>query len=240
MSIMLKVLTPLILVLAWGFLAQRFALWRSAQMLDAQSQPLNEPLLARVLAALAKAQGIAAIRVHVLASDAINGLAAADGRIFLTRGFHRRLHAGDVTPEELASVVAHEIGHVALGHSRRRMIDYTGHTATRFVLATLLSRFLPGIGPWIAGIATSALVARLSQRDEFEADAYAAALLTKAGIGTGPQKSLLAKLSALAGSPQGQSTGTGLAWLASHPETRDRVAAIEALERRWGAKPSTR
>ena len=231
---MIRFLLPLALVLAYGFLAQRFALWRSARMLDEQSQPLDDPLLRPVLARLAAAQGIAAIRVYLLASDAINGLAAADGRIFLTSGFHRRLHGGDVTPDELASVVAHELGHVALGHSRRRMIDFAGHNVMRFALATLLGRFLPVVGPWLAGLATSALAARLSQRDEFEADAYAAALLTKAGIGTAPQKSLLAKLSALTSAPTGPQTGPALAWLASHPDTRDRVAAIEGLERRWG------
>ena len=227
---MLKFLLPLALMLAYGLLAQRVALWRTAQMLDQRSQPLDDPRLTGVLASLASALGIAAIRVQLLASDDVNGLAAADGRIFLTRGFHRRLHGGEVTPEELASVVAHELGHVALGHARRRMIDFTSQNVLRFALATVLSRFLPGIGPWLAGLATGALAAKLSQRDEYEADAYAAALLTKAGIGTGPQKSLLAKLSALTGTRQ----APALTWLASHPDTRDRVAAIEGLERRWG------
>lgn len=227
---MIRFLVPLVLVLAFGLLAQRFALWRAARMLDEQSQPLNDPRLAAVLSALATAQGIPAIGVHLLASDAVNGLAAADGRIFLTRGFHRRLHSGEVTPEELASVVAHELGHVALGHYRRRMIDATGQNAIRFALAAVLARVLPVIGPWLAGLATSLVAARLSQRDEFEADAYAAALLTKAGIGTAAQKSLLTKLSALSG---GQ-PGPALAWLASHPDTSVRVAAIEAMERRWG------
>ena len=44
---------------------------------------------------------------------------------------------------------------------------------------------------------TSLLAARLSRGDEYEADVYAAALLTKAGIGTEPQKALFRKLEAL-------------------------------------------
>ena len=227
---MIRFLIPLVLVLAYGLLAQRFALARSARMLDQQSQPLEEPRLVPVLAALATAQGIDTIRLHLLASDAVNGLAAADGRIFLTKGSHRRLHSGEVTPDELASVVAHELGHVALGHSRRRMVDATGQNAIRFALAAVLGRVVPGIGPWLATLATNLMAAHLSQRDEFEADAYAAALLTKAGIGTGPQKSLLTKLTALTDG----TSAPAMAWLASHPDTRDRVAAIEALERRWG------
>ena len=40
----------------------------------------------------------------------------------------------------------------------------------------------------------SAVAAGLSRKDEYQADAYAAALMTKAGFGTGPQTDLLARL----------------------------------------------
>ena len=106
---------------------------------------------------------------------------------------------GEVTSEELASVIAHELGHVALGHIRRRMIDFTGQNAVFVVLSAFLNRFLPFIGIWIANLISTALMARLSRRDEFEADAYASALLVKAGIGTAPQKSLFRKLAGLTG-----------------------------------------
>jgi putative metalloprotease len=136
---------------------------------------------------------------------------------------------GVVTDEELASVVAHEMGHVALGHMRRRMIDFTGQNAVFMMLAAVLNRFLPFIGVWIANAISVALLARLSRRDEFEADAYASALLIKAGIGTGPQKSLFRKLDALT-----ENRAEGIpAWLLSHPRTEDRIAAIEANEARW-------
>jgi len=118
---------------------------------------------------------------------------------------------------------------VALGHTRRRMIDFSGQNALRTALAMILSRFLPGIGVWIANGVASLLAARLSRGDEYEADAYAAALLTKAGIGTEPQKSLFTKLEALTAS----GGGVMPAWLMSHPKTADRIAAIEKLEDRW-------
>ena len=134
-----------------------------------------------------------------------------------------------MTAEELASVIAHELGHVALGHSRRRMIDFSGQNALRTALAMVLSRFLPGLGIWLANALTSLLAARLSRQDEYEADAYAAALLHKAGIGVAPQKSLFAKLDALT---QGRA-GVVPAWLMSHPRTEDRIRALEAMETRW-------
>ena len=68
-------------------------------------------------------------------------------------------------------MIAHELGHVALGHSRRRMIDFSGQNALRTALAMVLGRYIPFIGAWIAGMLTSLLAARLSQSDEYEAGA---------------------------------------------------------------------
>ena len=84
----------------------------------------------------------------------------------------------------MAAVIAHELGHVALGHSRRRMIDFSGQNAIRTALIMVLSRFIPGLGILIANTLTSLIAARLSRGDEYEADEYATALLIKSGIGT--------------------------------------------------------
>jgi metalloprotease len=220
---------PLILAVAYAVMMLRFSVWRTKKTLDAQSQPLTDPAITRLADRMAAAMDLPAIRVNVFEIDAVNGLAAPDGRIFLTRGFLNRKVRGEVTAEELASVIAHELGHVALGHMRRRMIDFTGQNAVFVMLSAMLSRFVPIVGVWIANMISTALMAHLSRRDEFEADAYASALLIKAGIGTGPQKSLFLKLGALT-----QTRAEGVpAWLLSHPRTEDRIAAIEANEARW-------
>lgn len=223
-------LMPILIAVAYGLLMMRFSAWRTARELDAKSTELADPRLNPLIKDMAKALDLPRIRVHIYEIEPVNGLAAPDGRIFLTRGFYNRYRAGDVTAEELASVVAHELGHVALGHSRRRMIDFSGQNALRTALAMVLNRFLPGIGPLVANTATSLLSARLSRGDEYEADEYAAALLVKSGIGTAPQKALFEKLSQLTGA-RGASTP---AWLLSHPKTEERIQAIEKLERKWG------
>jgi len=222
--------TPILLALLYGFAMYRFSAWRTARELDSKSTELADPTLRKLTERLARVLDLERIRVHIYEIEPVNGLAAPDGRIFITRGFYKRYRAGEVTAEEIASVIAHELGHVALGHSRRRMIDFSGQNALRTALAMVLSRFLPGIGIWIAGALTSLLSARLSRNDEYEADAYASALLTKAGIGTAPQKSLFTKLEALTGARGGAAP----AWLMSHPKTGERIAAIEANEAKWG------
>ena len=225
---MLK-LMPIILAVAYALAMYHFSAWRTRRELDERSTELADPGLKRLSDQLAAALELPRIKVHLYEVEPVNGLAAPDGRIFLTRGFYDRYRQGEVTGEELMSVVAHELGHVALGHTRRRMIDFSGQNAVRTVLASVLGRVLPGLGPWLAGLLTSLVVARISRGDEYEADAYAAALMEKAGFGTGPQKSLLSKLEALTGM-----AGRGSpAWLMSHPKTPDRIAAIEALEERW-------
>jgi metalloprotease len=226
---MSKLLIPLALAVLYGVLMMRFSAWRTKQQLEAQSVPLRDPEITRLAARMAKALDLPVIEVRVFEIDPVNGLAGPDGRIFLTRGFLDRKARGEVTPEELASVIAHELGHVSLGHLRRRMIDFTGQNAVFMMLSAVLNRFLPFVGIWIANLISSVLMARLSRRDEFEADAYATALLLKSGIGTAPQKSLFRKLEALTAN-----RGQGIpAWLRSHPKAEDRIAAIEANEARW-------
>ncbi|MFO7769935.1 MAG: M48 family metallopeptidase, partial [Roseovarius gahaiensis] len=221
--------TPILLAVLYAVVMYRFSVWRTRRELDSRSTELADPRLKDMTDRLARALDLPRIRVNIYEIDPVNGLAAPDGRIFITRGFYRKFQQGEVTAEELASVIAHELGHVALGHARRRMIDFSGQNALRTALAMILSRFLPGIGVWIANGLTTLLAARLSRGDEYEADEYAAALLTKAGIGTATQKSLFEKLEALTQSR----AGAAPAWLMSHPKTADRIAAIAKLEDKW-------
>jgi putative metalloprotease len=227
---MIRIL-PILLAIAYGLAMYRFSAWRTARELDARSTVLADPALKDMSDKLARALDLPKIKVHIYEIEPVNGLAAPDGRIFITRGFYNKFHKGEVTAEELASVIAHELGHVALGHSRRRMIDFSGQNAIRTVLAMVLGRFIPFAGVWIANMLTTLLAARLSRSDEYEADAYAAALLSKAGIGVAPQISLFKKLEALTQS----NSGSAPAWLLSHPKTDERIKALQMLQKRWNS-----
>jgi putative metalloprotease len=222
---------PILLAIGYGIFMYRLSAWRTTRELDEKSTELADPKLRALTAQMADVVDIPRIKVHIYEIEPVNGLAAPDGRIFITRGFYNKYKENEVTAEEMASVIAHELGHVALGHSRRRMIDFSGQNALRTALAMVLSRFMPGFGPLIANAAMSMLMARLSRSDEYEADAYASALLLKAGIGTSAQKTLFTKLEKLTGAHGAAQP----AWLLSHPKTPERIAAIEANEAKWGA-----
>ena len=219
----------LLIALAFSLVTAATARGGAEKWLLAHSAPLSDPGLEPRLRALAAALGYQRLSLRVLDMAEINGLAAPDGRIYLTRGFMERYGQGAVSADELASVAAHELGHVALGHTKFRMREVAGHNFLFLALQLVLARFLPLIGPWLAALFAQSLAARSSQAREYEADAFAAALLVKAGIGTGPQKSLLAKLGHLTGNAPRPP-----AWLSSHPATEERIAKIAALEAAWG------
>ena len=231
---MLKFL-PIMLAVLYGLAMYRFSAWKMARELKANSTELLDPTLVLLAERMAETLDLPAIRVQVYEIDQINGLAAPDGRIFITRGFVRKYRSGEVSSDELASVIAHELGHVALGHSRRRMIVFTGQNTFRAALVLALGRFLPfpPVLRWLSGhlanLLTSLFTAKLSRNVEFEADAYAAALLVKAGIGTEPQTSLLRKLDGLSQS----GSRSGPAWFLSHPSAKRRIEAIEKLSAQW-------
>jgi putative metalloprotease len=221
---LLVFLLPLLIALAMWHLSAR----RMARDLDRRSTPLGDGRLLVAVDRLARALDLPRIPVWVYEIPQINGLAAPDGRVFVTRGLLEQYDRGAVSAEEIASVVAHELGHVALGHSRRRMVDFTGANALRLGLAMVLGRFIPFVGAHIAHVIATALQAALSRKDEYEADAYAAALMLKSGLGIEAQTSLLAKLDRMAGS-----SGRPPAWLMSHPASADRIRAIEAAAEGW-------
>lgn len=130
--------TPILIAVLYGLLMYRFSARRSARELDANSTALADAGLKALCDRMAAALDLPRIKVNIYEIEPINGLAAPDGRIFITRGFYKKYLAGEVTGDEMASVIAHELGHVALGHSRRRLIDFSGQNAMRTALAMVI------------------------------------------------------------------------------------------------------
>ena len=229
-SVMVKFI-PIILPLVYGLVMFRLSAWQLNRTLKRQSSLLADRQLLRPIQLLANALDLESISVSIYEIEPVNGLAAPDGRIFITRGFYDKFTAGEVTENELASVIAHELGHVALGHSKRRMIDFSGQNALRMALGSLLSRILPGIGGILANLLSNLLMARLSRSDEFEADEYASALMMKSGIGVEHQISMFEKLEQLSGN----NANLQPAWLLSHPKTMQRIKKIQENKTKWSA-----
>lgn len=225
---MLKLLLPVLLVVVAVFVFKLRAQMSGAGLRQ-RSRPLQNDQLDALLGQLARAAGIDRVEVRLLPDRSINGLATDTGEIYVTQGLFDTFRAGNVTARELASVAAHELGHLALGHMRRRMLEVAGRQAAMVVLGGILGRFLPYFGWMISAWLLGALAARLSRRDEFEADAYATALMVRSGIGAEHQAEMLEKLPRLIPGSAAMATS----WLASHPAVEERAAAIRGNAHRW-------
>ncbi|MEO0680158.1 MAG: M48 family metalloprotease [Pseudomonadota bacterium] len=226
MPAMIKFL-PFLLIGLYALVQWQFSAWRTRRELSARSRPLDDPPLEAVVRRLGRAVELPHLKAMVYDLPVFNGLASPDGGIYITRGVMDKYRLGEVSAEEIGSILAHELGHVALGHSRRRMVDWTGQNALRLGLALVLNRLIPFVGAMIADVLARLVASRLSRRDEFEADAYAAALMRRAGVDPEAQVRMFEKLEHMAG-PAG-----GLAWLASHPPLGARIEAVQALHARW-------
>jgi predicted Zn-dependent protease len=120
------------------------------------------------------------------------------------------------TPDELAGVLAHEIGHVARRDGTRIAVQTAGLS---FLFGMMLGDFVGGGAVVIA--ARTVLKSSYSRRIETAADAYSVALMAKAG---GDPHALAAILARIVTDRE-----HGIKILLDHPETRDRIAAIDAV-----------
>lgn len=228
---MLFKLLPILAMLGWAWYTMRSSEKGLLSDLDRKSTPLDSGPLLSALQRFRMSMGVDDIRVAIYEQDAINGLAAPDGRIVLTRGLFDRYRNGDFTASELAAVIAHEIGHVALGHIDRRKNAWRVEMAAKAAAGVFVPRMLSGIIGAAVRYVSRALHMGLSRRDEYEADAFAVALMQRSGFDPRASVTLLEKLDRM-----GDGRSAPIAWLSSHPPNDKRIAAVErAIE---GSRPS--
>ena len=157
------------------------------------------------------------IKFHVLRSWVPNGHALPTGEIYLTRGIFGIVDNDD----ELAAVLAHEIGHVAAQHSVKR----TRHAAKLMLLSAALPVGLLGKA---SDFIVKGVSSAHSQEHELEADALSVEYLHKAGYDPMAAYSSLRKLYELIGTDE-EETNPFHEFLASHPVSEVRLNTVLAL-----------
>jgi Zn-dependent protease with chaperone function len=152
------------------------------------------------------------IQAQVVQQPEANAFALPGGYIYVFKGLIDRAE----TPDELAGVIAHEIGHVAHRDGTRSVLQDAGIS---LLFGMLLGDFVGGGAVVLA--AKTILRTKYSREVENAADSYGVALMTKIG---GDPRALGKFLLRIAGTPH-----TGPKLLLDHPEARERAAAIEAI-----------
>ena len=141
-----------------------------------------------------------------------NAIALPGGHIYVFEGLVDKSE----TPDELAGVIAHEIGHVAHRDGTRSILQSAGLS---FLFGMLLGDFVGG-GAVVIG-ARAVLQSSYSREVEGAADRYGVELMSRAG---GDPRALGAILNRIAGT-----THPGVEILRDHPDTKARVAVINSV-----------
>lgn len=155
--------------------------------------------------------------VRVLDGKAVNAFALPGGQIVLFRGLLRSA----ASPEEVAGVLAHEIGHVAARDPTRLTLRSAGTAGLLGIL------FGDVTGATVTVALSEALLRSGYQREaEAEADAYAARLLAAEGLPTPPLARFFDELAERTGGMPAL-----LSHLASHPDLAGRADAMRAADK---------
>jgi Zn-dependent protease with chaperone function len=151
------------------------------------------------------------LKIAVVRRREANAIALPGGHIYVFEGLVRRSRS----PDELAGVIAHEIGHVAHRDGTRSLLQSAGLS---FLFGMLLGDFTGG---GVVVIAAKTVVQSAYSREvEAAADLYGVRLMAKMG---GDARAFAAILERIAGAIE-----PGVKILLDHPQTKDRVAAVMA------------
>jgi Zn-dependent protease with chaperone function len=147
----------------------------------------------------------------VVSSKIENAFALPGGRIFLLDGLLEKARS----PDELAGILAHELGHVKHRDGLRKLIQTGG---TSFLIGLLFGD-VTGAGAALVA-ARSLLDASYSRDAERDADAFATQTLRKLGRSAAPSGELLLRIT-------GAQSTRASPLLASHPLTEERLEAMK-------------
>jgi Zn-dependent protease with chaperone function len=157
------------------------------------------------------------LRFYVADRPEINAFAAPGGVVVVYTGL---LRAAD-SPEEVAGVLAHEIGHVELRHGLRQLVKVAG---LRVMFSAVLGDY-GGLADWGAQLTQL----KFSRDAESQADVRAVLRLNEASIDPQGLLRFLTKLEKTEGAAAGV-----LTLLSTHPPTRERLAALGSVVFRLG------
>jgi Zn-dependent protease with chaperone function len=158
--------------------------------------------------------------VEVVRQPVTNAFALPGGHIYVYDGLLKKSE----TAHELAGVIAHEMGHVVHRDGTRTVLESAGLS---FLFGMMLGDFVGGGAVVIA--AKTILSSSYSRHAEAAADRYSVELMQKAG---GDPKALGAILSRIAADKD-----EGFELLRDHPETKNRIAAINAVSTEGRPQP---
>lgn len=159
------------------------------------------------------------LNFKVYKQNEINAFACADGSVRVYTGIMDAM-----TDSELLGVIGHEIGHVALSHTRKQMQSAILTSAGKEALASTNATVATLTDSQLGAIGEAILDARFSRKQESEADDYGYNFLKAAGVNPWAMVMSFEKMQAL--SEGGNTSGLVSNLFSSHPDTQTRIERI--------------
>lgn len=165
----------------------------------------------------AASPGGMSVRVQLFDWELINAFAAPGGQIILTKGLVRA--AG--SPDEVAGVLAHEIGHSLELHPETAIVRAIGLSAAAQLIFAGSSGTLSNIGLLLTQL-------RYTRVAEREADGHAVRILKGAGISAKGFGDFFERIDKKQPMPASMKRITEFELIRTHPLTAERIAMVRA------------
>ncbi len=156
------------------------------------------------------------VRAGVANIDMVNAVALPGGQVLLFDGLIQQAES----PDELAGVLGHEVGHVRERHVMTSLLR-------QFGLSILLSGASSGIGNTASGLASMGY----SREAEREADDYARARMAESAISPAGAAGFFERIGGASKDDSEETAkdqGSVFDWVASHPAPGERARAYRA------------
>lgn len=198
---------------------------KSCAQMDSEAQiaPDSSPYaqrLAKISAALGDNINGTPANYKVYITKDVNAWAMANGCIRVYSGLMDMM-----TDNEVEGVLGHEMGHVALGHSRRAMQVAYSTTAARTAMGSVGGIAGTLSQSQLADLGEKLVNAQFSQKQESQADDYSFDLMKKRNIDPNGLVTSFEKLAKLEGSHQSSMFDSHPASEARAQHIKDRIAA---------------
>ena len=159
--------------------------------------------------------------VNLIGSKQINAYCMPGGKIAFYTGILRTLQ---LTDDEAAMVMGHEMAHALREHARERMGKSTVTSGAARLGGALLSGWLgidPNLTDMVAQQGANLLNLKFGREDESEADLVGMEIAARAGYDPRAGITLWEKMGAA-------NTGAPPQWLSTHPASSTRIADMQA------------
>ena len=170
-------------------------------------------------------------RFTLLDSPMVNAMALPGGYVYVTRGILERMNSED----ELAGVIAHEVGHVTARHSAQRMSQSQLANIGLMVGSIIAGPAATQAYGSLAQLGAGLLFTRYSRQQETQADLLGTAYMTEAGFNPVGAEQMLMALQRL----ERGDTSSLERYFVDHPDPAKRVKDVRTeIQKLSQASPS--